>query len=150
LLFVEPPAGWRHGNVTEQRTKLAFAHQMHWWVDERSPEAEVIRVTMDNLHTQKLASLYEALPPAEARRIGRKLEFHYTPKHGNWWNMAAIEWSVLQQQCVDRRLPEAATLQRAIAAGEAQRNAERATMDWRFSVTDAREKLQRLYPSLSS
>jgi hypothetical protein len=99
FLFVEPQAGWRHVNVTEQRTKCDFAHQMQWLVDERYPEAKVIRVTMDNLNTPKLASLYEAFPPAEARRIARKLELHYTPKHGSWLNMAEIELSVLQQQC---------------------------------------------------
>lgn len=84
FLFVEPEAGWRHVNVTEQRTKLDFAHQMQWLVNERYPEAEVIRVTLDNLNTHKIASLYEAFEPAEARRIARKLELHYTPKHGSW------------------------------------------------------------------
>ena len=150
FLFVEPQAGWRHVEVTEQRTKLDFAHQMQWLVNERYPEAEVIRVTLDNLNTHKLASLYEAFEPAEARRIARKLEFHYTPKHGSWLNMAEIELSVLQQQCLDRRIPDADTLQREIAAWEYQRNAEQATIDWRFSVTDARKKLERLYPSLPS
>jgi DDE superfamily endonuclease len=150
FLFVEPQAGWRHVEVTEQRTKLDFAHQMQWLVNERYPEAEVIRVTLDNLNTHKLASLYEAFEPAEARRIARKLEFHYTPKHGSWLNMAEIELSVLQQQCLDRRIPDADPLQREIAAWEYQRNAEQATIDWRFSVTDARKKLERLYPSLPS
>jgi DDE superfamily endonuclease len=150
FLFVEPQAGWRHVNVTAQRTKLDFAHQMQWLVDERYPEAEVVRVTLDNLNTHKPAALYEAFPPAEARRIARKLEFHYTPKHGSWLNMAEIELSVLQQQCLDRRIPDEETLKGEIAAWEAQRNAEQATIDWRFSVTDARQKLKRLYPSLSS
>jgi hypothetical protein len=148
FLFVEPQTGERHVHVTEQRTKVDFAHEMQWLVDICYPEATVIRVVLDNLNTHKIASLYEAFEPAEARRIARKLELHYTPKHGSWLNMAEIELSVLQQQCLDRRLPDDATLTRAIAAWEHQRNAEQATIDWRFSVTDARKKLERLYPSL--
>jgi hypothetical protein len=150
FLCVEPQAGRRPVQVPEQRTKLAFAHAMQWRVDEGSPEATVIRVVLDHLNTHKLASLDEACEPAEARRIARKLEFHYTPKHGSWLPMAEIELSVLQQQCLDRRIPDAATLTREIAAWEQQRNAAQATIDWRFSVTDARKKRKRLYPSLSS
>jgi len=150
FLFVEPHAGWRHVQGTEQRTTVAFAHAMQWLVDEGYPEATVIRVVLDNLNTHKIASLYEAFAPAEARRIARKLELHYTPKHGSWLNMAEIELSVLQQQCLDRRMPDEATLTREIAAWEKQRNAEQATIDWRFSITDARKKLKRLYPSLPS
>jgi transposase len=132
----------------EQRTKVDFAHEMQWLVDIGYPEAEVICVVLDNLNTHKIASLYEAFEPAEARRIARKLELHYTPKHGSWLNMAEIELSVLQQQCLDRRIPDEDTLTREIAAWEHQRNVEQATIDWRFSVTDARKKLERLYPSL--
>jgi hypothetical protein len=148
FLFTEPPAGWRHINVTDQRTMLDFAQQMKWLVDERYPEAEKIRVVLDNLNTHKPASLYEAFAPAEARRIRTRLEFHYTPKHGSWLNMAEIELSVLQRQCLDRRIADEETLKYEIAAWEKQRNEEKATIDWRFSVTDAREKLKRLYPSL--
>jgi len=147
---VEPQAGWRHVQVTEQRPKVACAHARQWLVDAGSPEAAVIRVVLDNLNTHKIASLYEAFEPAEARRIARKLEFHYTPKHGRWVNMAESELSVLPQQCLDRRIPDAATLTREIAAWEQQRTAAPATIDWRFSVTDARKKLKRLYPSLPS
>jgi DDE superfamily endonuclease len=136
--------------VTEQRTKVDCAHAMQWLVDEGSPEATVIRVVRDHLNTHKLASLYEAFEPAEARRIAKKLEWHDTPKHGSWLHRAEIELSVLQQQCLDRRIPDEATLTREIAAWEQQRNAEQATIDWRFSVTDARKKLKRLYPSLPS
>ena len=136
--------------VTEQRTKVDFAYAMQWLVDEGYPEATVIRVVLDNLNTHKLASLYEAFEPAEARRIARKLELHYTPKHGSWLNMAEIELSVLQQQCLARRIPDEAMLKREIAAWEQQRNTEQATIDWRFSVSDARNKLERLYPSLPS
>jgi len=129
---------------------LDFAHQMKWLVDEVYPEAKVIRVVLDNLNTHKAASLYEAFAPWEARRIVKKLEFHYTPKHGSWLNMAEIELSVLQRQCLDRRIPDEATLTHEVAAWEKQRNAEKATIDWRFSITDAREKLKRLYPPYSS
>jgi hypothetical protein len=121
---------------------------MQWLVDQGYPEADVIRVVLDNLNTHTIASLYEAFEPAEARRIARKLELHYTPKHGSWLNMAEIELSSLQHQCLDRRIPDEATLTREIAAWEKQRNAEQATIDWRFSVTEARKKLKRLYPSL--
>lgn len=148
-LFVmcEPQAGWRHIAVTAHRTKVDFAHQMKWLVEERYPEAEVIRVVLDNLNTHKPASLYEAFAPAEARRLAKKLEFHYTPKHGSWLNMAEIELSILARQCLERRLANEAMLKHEVAAWEAQRNQEQATIDWRFSIIDAREKLKRLYPS---
>ena len=149
-MFVEPQAGWRHVEVTNQRTKLDFAHQMKWLVDERYPEAEVVRLVLDNLNTHGAASLYEAFAPEEARRIVKKLEFHYTPKHGSWLNMAEIELSVLQRQCLDRRIPDEAMLKQEIKAWEERRNNLQATIDWRFSVTDARDKLKRLYPSRSS
>ena len=136
--------------VPEPRTKCDFAYAMPWRVDEGYPEATVMRVVLDNLNTHKIASLYEAFEPAEARRIARKLELHYTPKHGSWLNMAEIECSVLQPQWLDRRIPDEATLTREIAAWEHQRNTEQATIDWRFSVSDARHKLKRLYPSLPS
>jgi hypothetical protein len=147
FLFTEPQAGWRHVNVTEHRTMIDFAYQMRWLVDEAYPEAEVIRVVLDNLNTHKAASLYEAFAPEEARRIIKKLEFHYTPKHGSWLNMAEIELSVLQRQCLDRRIPDEAALNYEIAAWEEERNERQATIDWRFSVTTARAKLKRLYPS---
>jgi DDE superfamily endonuclease len=149
FLFTEPQAGWRHIAVTARRTMQDFAHQMQWLVDARYPEAEVIRVIMDQLNTHKPASLYEAFAPAEARRLLKKLEFHYTPKHGSWLNMAEIELSILSRQCLDRRIPEEATLQQEITAYEERRNAAKATIVWRFTITDAREKLHRLYPSHS-
>lgn len=149
FLFVEPQAGWRHIEVTERRTALDFAHQMKWLVDERYPDAEVIELTLDNLNTHKPASLYEAFDPVEARRILRKINFHYTPKHGSWLNMAEIEFSILQRQCLDRRLADEPTLKQEIASWEERRNEHRATIDWRFSLDDARTKLKRLYPSTS-
>jgi DDE superfamily endonuclease len=149
FIHVEPQTGWRHVAVTERRTKHDFAQQMRWLVDERYPEADRIRVVLDQLNTHGPASLYEAFAPAEARRLVEKLEFHYTPKHGSWLNMAEIELSILQRQCLDRRIPDEATLIREVATWEAQRNQAHATIDWRFSITDAREKLKRLYPSSS-
>jgi hypothetical protein len=148
FMFVEPQAGWRHVTVTEQRTKVDFAHQMRWLADERYPHAEVVRVTLDNLNTHQPASLYEAFSPEEARRLLKKLKFHYTPKHASWLNMAEIEFSVLQGQCLDRRVPDKETLTKEIAAWEKKRNEQQATIDWRFSIADAREKMKRLYPSL--
>jgi DDE superfamily endonuclease len=123
---------------------------MQWLVAEGYPEAMVMRGVLDNLNTHKIASLYEAFEPAEARRMARKLAWHYTPKHGSWLNMEESACSVLQHQCLDRRIPDEATLTRDIAAWEHQRNREQATIDWRFSVSDARHKLKRLYPSLPS
>jgi hypothetical protein len=149
FMFMEPQAGWRHIAVTERRTRQDFAHQMQWLVDARYPEAEMIRVVMDNLNTHKPASLYEAFAPAEARRLLKKLEFHYTPKHGSWLNMAEIELSILSRQCLDRRIPDEAMLRREITAYEDTRNAATATIAWRFTTTEAREKLHRLYPSHS-
>ena len=150
FMICEPEAGWRHVAITQRRTKVDFAHQMKWLVDERYPEAEVIRVVLDNLNTHKIASLYEAFEPAEARRIAKKLEFHPTPKHGSWLNMAEIELSILQRQCLDRRIGDEEMLEREVGAYEQRRNAERATIDWQFTVADARVKLHRLYPSRSS
>jgi DDE superfamily endonuclease len=149
FMFCEPQAGWRHIAVTAQRTMLDFAEQMRWLVDEQYPDAKVIRVVLDNLNTHKPAALYEAFAPAEARRILKKLEFHYTPKHGSWLNMAEIELSILQRQCLARRIPDEVMLTREITAYEDTRNAAHAMITWRFTTTTAREKLHRLYPSNS-
>ena len=149
FLFCEPQTGWRHVEVTAQRTMQDFAQQMKWLVEERYPEADVIRVVLDNLNTHKVASLYETFPPAEAHRLRQKLEFHYTPKHGSWLNMAEIELSVLARQCLHRRIATEATLKRELAAVEAARNAARATIDWQFTTANARVKLHHLYPSTS-
>jgi hypothetical protein len=150
FIFCEPQAGWRHIEVTEQRTGKEFARQMKWLVDECYPEAEVIRIVMDNLNTHKIASLYEAFAPAEARRIAKKLEIHPTPKHGSWLNMAEIELSVLSRQCLGSRIADEETLKREIKAYEDRRNEAKATIDWRFTTCDARVKLHRLYPSKSN
>ena len=147
-LFVlcEPQAGWRHVVVTERRTKHDFAHQMQWVVDERYPEAEVIRVVLDQLNTHRPASLYDTFPAAEARRIRKKLEFQYPPKHGRWLNMAEIDLRVLHRQCLDPRLPDVPTLTQEVHAYERTRNTQRATIDWQFPTQEARTKLHRLYP----
>ena len=150
FLACEPLAGWRHVAVTERRTKVDFAHQMRWLVEEAYPEAEVIRLVLDNLNTHRKASLYEAFPAAEARRIARKLEFHHTPKHGSWLNMAEIEFSVFSRNCLRRRLGDEETLCREIKALERERNETRAVIKWRFTTEDARKKLHRLYPAIPS
>jgi len=149
FLFCEPQAGWRHVAVTAQRTMEDFAHQMKWLVDERYPHADVIRVVLDNLNTHKPGSLYETFAPAEAHRLRQKLEFHYTPKHGSWLNMAEIELSVFARQCLQRRIATEATLVHELAAIEATRNAAQATIHWQFTTAAARVKLAHLYPSNS-
>ena len=149
FLFCEPLAGWRHVAVTERRTMEDFAHQMRWLVDVAYPDATVIRVVLDNLNTHRPASLYETFPAAEALRIAKRLEFHHTPKHASWLNMAEIEFSVLSRACLKGRHADADALERAITAYESRRNAAKATIDWRFGTHDARTKLHRLYPSNS-
>lgn len=147
FLLCQPLGGWRHVEVTDRRTKHDFALQLRALVDRHFPDAELIRVVLDNLNTHTPAALYEAFPPAEARRIVRKLEFHYTPVHGSWLNLAELEFSMLSRQCLGRRIPDRATLETEVAAWEAARNQQRATIRWLFTVTDARTKLHRLYPS---
>ncbi len=140
--------GWRHVEVTERRTKLDFAHQMKALVDVHYPQAELVRVVLDNLNTHTGASLYEAFKPEEARRILSKLEFHLTPKHGSWLNQAEIELSVLNGQCLNRRIPDQQTLETALAAWERERNGARATVACWFTSVDARAKLKHAYPSV--
>ncbi len=149
FMFFEPDRGWRHIAVTDRRTLVDFAQQMKWLVDEAYPEADVVRVILDNLNTHRAAALYEAFPPAEARRILKRLEFHYTPKHGSWLNMAELELGVFSRECWDRRMGDPDTLARETRALEEERNAAHATVHWRFTTPDARTKLHRLYPSVS-
>lgn len=148
FMFFEPLRAWRHVEVTRRRTKVDFAHCMKWLVDEVHPDAEVIRIILDNLNTHGPASLYEAFPPADARRLLDRLAFHYTPKHGSWLNMAEIELGVLARQCLDRRIADQETLTNEIAAWETCRNASKATVNWQFTTADARIKLKQLYPSV--
>ena len=149
FVFFAPVQAWRHIKVTDRRTRVDFAHCMRDLVDIHFPEAEQIVLVMDNLNTHKLASLYAAFPPDEARRIIDKLEIHYTPKHGSWLNMAEIELSVLHRQCLKARIPDQATLIQKVAAWQSVRNSAQATVHWRFTTADARIKLHHLYPSFN-
>ncbi len=146
FLACEPKRDWRHVTITERRTKQDFAQQMQWLVDVAYPEAATVRVVLDNLNTHRPASLYEAFPPAEARRIVRRLEFHYTPKHGSWLNMAEIEFSVFARSILKRRIADGSSLKRQVEALERERNGVGASIAWRFSTNDARNKLHPLYP----
>ena len=147
FMLCEPLRGWRHVAVTERRRMGDFAHQMRWLADEAYTKAEKIRVVLDNLNTHRPASLYETFDPAEARRILKRLEFHYTPKHGSWLNMAEIELSVFSRQCLNRRIPDGATLTRELAALVRRRNEAHATIAWRFTTSAARTTLHHLYPT---
>ena len=146
--FFQPLAGWRDITVTARRTKIDFAHRMKDLVDVHFPDAVKIKVVLDNLNTHTVSALYEAFPPAEALRIARKLDFHFTPKHGSWLNMTEIEFSILSRQVLDQRIPDAVTLARLIAPWQAKRNADHATIDWRFTPDVARKHLAQLYPSV--
>ena len=149
FMFCEPKAGWRHVEVTERRTAVDFAQQMRWLADEAYPHTKTIRLVLDNLNTHKLGSLYDVFEPAEARRIAKRLEFHYTPVHGSWLNMAEIELSVFSNQCLNRRISDEVVLKREVSALEHERNEAVAVIDRRFSTQDARTKLQHIYPSHS-
>jgi hypothetical protein len=146
LASVEPLAGWRHVEPSTQRTKVDFAGQMRYLVDHRYPEARLVHVVLDNLNTHTLGALYEAFPAAEARRIARKLRFHYTPVHGSWLNMAEIELSVLSRDCLCRRHPSVDALASTIRPWQERRNRDHAAIEWRFTVHDARAKFHRFYP----
>jgi DDE superfamily endonuclease len=146
FMFFGPVQGWRHVKVTDRRTAQDFAYCMQDLVDVHFPQATVISVVLDNLNTHTPAALYATFPPAEACRILRRLDFHYTPKHGSWLNMAEIEFAVVSTQCLDRRLGDQETVRRAVAAWERTRNAQKATVDWRFTTAKARRKLKHIYP----
>jgi hypothetical protein len=150
FMFFEPLVGWRHVEVTDRRTQIDYAQQMKYLVDDRHPQAKKIRIVQDNLNTHIKASLYKAFLPEEAKRIANKLEFHYTPKHGSWLNMAEIELSVLAKQCLDRRISSQDVLAEEVAAWEKRRNDLKAKIDWQFTTEDARIKLKRLYPTIGS
>ena len=146
FMFVDVNRPWRHAKVTDQRTCIDFAECMRELVDEHYPEAEKIRVVLDNLSAHSAAALYQAFEPAEARRILSRLEFHFTPKHASWLNMVEIEIGVMVKQCLDRRIADKATLISEIAAWERRRNATKARINWMFTVDRARQKMGRAYP----
>lgn len=147
FLWYEPLRSHRHVEVTERRTREDFAHAIKDLVDVHYPDAEWVVVVLDNLNIHSPASLYQAFPAAEAKRLADKLEFHYTPKHGSWLNMAEIELSILSRQCLDRRIPDQDTLTTETAAWECDRNQTATGVNWRFTTADARIKLRHLYPS---
>lgn len=148
FLEVEPLAGRRHLRVTDRRTAQDWALWIKSMLDERYPEAIKVRLVLDNLNTHTPASLYRAFEPKEARRLAERIEFHFTPKHGSWLNVAEIEFSVLQQQCLDRRIPDKQLMQSEISAWQDDRNHRPSTIDWQFRTSDARIKLKHLYPKL--
>jgi hypothetical protein len=150
FLVTEPLRGWRAVRASDRRTRLDFAPCVRELVDRHYPDAERIVLVLDQLNTHSPASLYAAFPPAEAKRLADKLEIHHTPKHGSWLNMAEIELSVLERQCLRRRIEDRAALERDVAAWVARRNAATATIDWQFTTADARTKLRRLYPAFEA
>jgi hypothetical protein len=151
-LFVvfQPEHAWREVVVTERRTKQDFAHLLKRLVDEMFPEAEVIRLVTDNLNTHSTAALYETFAPEDARRIARKLEWHFTPVHGSWLNMVEIEIGILLRQCLNRRLATIELVQHESAIWARTRTAEQRTVEWKFTTAEARQKLQRMYPTLAT
>ena len=147
MLFA-PLVGWRHVAVRDRRTAIDYAHVLRDLADVHFPDAEKITLVQDNLNTHKPASLYEAFPPAEARRIVDRFEWHYTPKHGSWLNIAECELSVLSRQCLDRRIPDQKSLGTEVNAWTTSRNTEQTEVKWHFTTEDARTKLSQLYPQI--
>jgi hypothetical protein len=148
FMMFAPLEGWRHVQVTDRHTAIDYAQVLQDLADRHFPDAKKIMLVQDNLNTHKPASLYEAFPPAEARRLVERFEWHFTPKHGSWLDMAESELSVLASQCLDRRIPDKPTLTAEVAAWEAERNTNNTQADWQFTTDDARIKLKHLYPSI--
>ena len=148
FMFVEPLRGWRKVFVRERRTMIDWAFCIREILDVHYPDAQKVRLVLDNLNTHTGASLYEAFTPTEARRLLERLEFHHTPKHGSWLNMSEIEIGVMNGQCLDRRIPEQQIISEEVAAWEQQRNKEEAKIRWTFTVSDARVKLAKIYPPI--
>ena len=147
-MIFAPLEGWRHVEVTDRHTGVDYAQILKDLSDTHFPRAKKIVLVQDNLNTHKPASLYEAFPPEEARRLVERFEWHYTPKHGSWLDMAESELSFLSGQCLDRRIPDKQNLIEEVAAWEARRNKHHAKADWQFTTAEARVKLKRLYPTL--
>jgi hypothetical protein len=150
FMFFAPLQNWRYVKITDRRTKADWAECMRELVDVHFPDSKVVIVVEDQLNTHSPAALYEVFAPAEAKRILDRLEFHWTPKHGSWLNMAEIELSALNRQCLNRSIPDKMTLARETAAWATERNDKDATVNWRFTTDDARIKLKRLYPSIDA
>jgi hypothetical protein len=150
FMFTEPLGGWRRVSVTKHRKKLDWAEQIRILLEQDYPDADVVVLVMDNLNTHNPGALYEAFPPAKARQLARRLEIHYTPKHGSWLNVAEIELSVLSRQCLDRRMESMQRLQSECGSWNVRRNASQKGIDWQFTTDDARIKLKRLYPQVQS
>ena len=148
FMMFAPLEGWRHVKVTDRHTAVDYAQVLKELSDTHFPGSAKIVLVQDNLNTHKPASLYEAFPPAEARRLVERFEWHYTPKHGSWLDMAESELSVLSSQCLDRRIPDQRVLKDEVEAWEADRNRKHAKAKWQFATADARVKLKRLYPAL--
>ena len=148
FMAVEPLYGCRKVRVTDRRTAQDFAEQLRILVEEDYRDADAIVLITDNLNTHTPACLYERFEPAQARRIAAKLEWHYTPEHGSWLNIAECELAVLARQCLDRRIPNKSALEQEITAWQSRRNAARVIVDWQFTTSEARIKLKRLYPVL--
>ncbi len=146
FVFTEALAGWRHVAVRERRTRVDWANQVRELLDVYYPTAKRVRLVMDNLNTHTVASLYEAFAPDVARSLAKRLEIHYTPKHGSWLNIAEIELSVMSKQCLERRISSIDSLRLELAVWEAKRNRNQKGVDWQFTTADARTKLKRLYP----
>jgi hypothetical protein len=147
FMILQPLLGWRHVMPTERRTAKDFAEVLRWLAEDLCPDAEKLVLVVDNLNTHTPACLYEAFDPARARRIAERLEWHYSPKHGSWLNMAEIEFAALAKQCVSRRIESMARLRWDVAAWEENRNEREVGVKWRFTAADARIKLRSLYPS---
>jgi hypothetical protein len=148
LVMCEPLRGWRHVQVTERRTRCDYAHCIRKLVDVYYPRAKKIRLVQDNLNTHDGASLYETFSPQEARRLLDKIEFHYTPKHGSWLNMAETEINIMNRQCLNRRLDNQKLMAKEVAAWEKKRNSRKSRIHWTFTLAAARRKLRKLYPSI--
>lgn len=148
FMIYAPLEGWRHVAVTDRHTAIDYAKVLKDLSDTHFPKASKIILVQDNLNTHKPASLYEAFPAAQARRLVERFEWHYTPKHGSWLDMAEAELSVLSGQCLDRRIPDKPTLADEVAAWETSRNKKQIKTDWQFTNASARVKLKRLYPAL--
>lgn len=148
FLFVEPLGGWRHASPQEHRTKIDFAHQIQFLLAHEYPHCQKVRLVMDNLNTHTISSLYEAFSPDIARNLARRLEIHYTPKHGSWLNIAEIELSAMTKQCLNRRIGTIDALKTELSAWEHERNFSQKGVDWQFTTPDARIKLKRLYPQI--